>query len=146
MQSMPSPGIASRQMFYRFRLAAGVVWIASSLIPSAAFAQKEKLNESIMSRDGETWEAARKIWEWAEPGYQEHQSSKLLREMLAKAGFKIESGVAEIPTAFTATFGSGQPVIGILGEYDALPGLSQKAEPAREPIVAGGYGHGCGHH
>jgi aminobenzoyl-glutamate utilization protein B len=66
--------------------------------------------------------------------------------MLENAGFTIERGVAEIPTAFTATFGSGKPVIGILGEYDALPGLSQRAVPYREPAVPGGYGHGCGHH
>lgn len=124
------------------------IWLLliSLLAPSTLWAQKEKLSESIMSRDEETWGAARKIWELAEPGYQEHKSSQLLLEMLERAGFKIERGVADIPTAFTATFGSGKPVLGLLGEYDALPGLSQRAVPTREPAVPGGYGHGCGHH
>lgn len=113
---------------------------------SGSAADKERLYQSIMARDEQTWAAAQKIWNWAEPGYQEQQSSQLLADMLENAGFKVEFGVAEIPTAFTATFGSGKPVIGILGEYDALPGLSQRAAPTREPVVAGGYGHGCGHH
>src|SRR5262245_51418786 len=89
---------------------------------------------------------ARQIWGFAEVGYQETKSSALLQEQLRAAGFKVESGVAEIPTAFVATFGSGKPVIGILGEFDALPGLSQEAMPTRKPIVDGGPGHGCGHH
>lgn len=96
--------------------------------------------------DAEAWESAKQIWRWAEPGYQETKSSSLLAEKLEAAGFKVEKGVAGIPTAFTATFGEGQPVIGILGEYDALPGLSQHAEPNQKPIDSGGYGHGCGHH
>jgi aminobenzoyl-glutamate utilization protein B len=115
-------------------------------VASECAAQKSQLAASIEQRDAETWNAAKQIWEWAEPGYQEHQSSKLLAEMLERNGFRVELGVAGIPTAFTATAGSGSPVIGILGEYDALPGLSQKATPAREAVRAGGYGHGCGHH
>ena len=116
------------------------------LAPTMAWAEKTDLYRSIESRNDEMWQSACQIWQWAEPGYQEHKSSQLLQEMLAKAGFKIERGVAAMPTAFTATFGQGKPVIAILGEYDALPGLSQSAAPAREPVVAGGYGHGCGHH
>jgi aminobenzoyl-glutamate utilization protein B len=123
-----------------------IVLLLGLLAPATARAEKTDLYESIQSRDDEMWQAACQIWEWAEPGYQEHKSSKLLQEMLDKAGFKIEAGVAEIPTAFTATFGSGKPVIAILGEYDALPGLSQNSSPVRDPRVAGGYGHGCGHH
>lgn len=88
---------------------------------------------------------ALQIWEWAEMGYQEVQSSALLQKTLADAGFRIEAGVAGIPTAFVAEYGSGSPVIGILGEFDALPGLSQQATP--EKISAGGEaGHACGHH
>jgi aminobenzoyl-glutamate utilization protein B len=120
-----------------------VLW---SFTCSDARAQKDQLAVSIQNREGETWDAARRIWEWAEPGYQEVQSSRLLSELLEKAGFTVQRGVAEIPTAFTATYGSGKPLIGILGEYDALPGLSQQAVPVREPAVPGGYGHGCGHH
>ncbi len=88
---------------------------------------------------------ALQIWDWAEMGYKEEKSSALLQKTLEDAGFTITKGVAGIPTAFVAEFGSGSPVIGILGEYDALPGLSQKAVPEKEP--AGGLaGHACGHH
>ena len=90
-------------------------------------------------------EVALKIWDWAELGYKEVKSSALLQETLAAEGFRIEKGVAEIPTAFVAEYGSGAPIIGILGEFDALPGLSQKAIPQKES--AGGIGgHACGHH
>ena len=100
----------------------------------------------IESRAEPTWQAALQIWEWAEPGYQETKSAALLADMLEQADFKVQRGVAGIPTAFTATAGSGKPVIGILGEYDALPGLSQAAVPEQSPRVAGGYGQACGHH
>jgi aminobenzoyl-glutamate utilization protein B len=113
---------------------------------SQVFAQKDALERSIQDRDETTWNAALQIWTWAEPGYQEHKSSRLLADMLANAGFEVELGVAEIPTAFTATFGSESPVIGILGEYDALPGISQQAVPERRPRSDASYGHGCGHH
>lgn len=89
---------------------------------------------------------AKQIWGFAEVGYQETKSSALLQEQLRTAGFTVEAGVAEIPTAFVATWGSGKPVIGILGEFDALPGLSQDAVPTRKPLIEGGPGHGCGHH
>jgi aminobenzoyl-glutamate utilization protein B len=85
------------------------------------------------------------IWEYAEPGYQEQKSSTLLQHELQTAGFRIQAGVAGEPTAFVATYGQGQPVIGILGEFDALPGLSQAATPDRSPVVANAFGHGCGH-
>jgi len=113
---------------------------------STAFAQKSALNESIQRREVATWQIARKIWEFAEPGYQETQSAKLLADTLEQAGFVVERGVAEIPTAFTATFGEGKPVIAIMGEYDALPGLSQQAVPEQLPREGATYGHGCGHH
>ena len=88
---------------------------------------------------------ARQIWGFAEVGYQESRSSALLQEQLRSAGFTIEAGVAEIPTAFVATWGSGKPVIAIIGEFDALPGLSQDSVPFRKILVDGGPGHGCGH-
>ncbi|HMC10981.1 MAG TPA: amidohydrolase, partial [Pirellulaceae bacterium] len=109
-------------------------------------ADKKDIPAAIESRAEPTWQAALKIWEWAEPGYQEVKSAKLLAEMLEREGFKVEFGVAGIPTAFIATAGTGQPVIGILGEYDPLPGLSQAAVPERSPRTPGGYGQGCGHH
>jgi aminobenzoyl-glutamate utilization protein B len=86
-----------------------------------------------------------KIWEYAEIGLQEFKSSSLLAGELEKAGFKMERGVAGMPTAFIATYGEGKPIIGILAEYDALPGLSQKKVPWKEPLVQGAPGHGCGH-
>ena len=107
---------------------------------------KQDMIRSIDARADATWDVALQIWHWAEPGYQEEKSADLLVEMLREAGFAIERGVAEIPTAFTATFGSGGPVIGILGEFDALPGLSQEAEPHRAPRQDTSWGHACGHH
>ena len=112
----------------------------------SGLAQKALLHESIHSRAEQTWATALQIWDWAEPGYQEKKSSQLLAAELADAGFSVQLGVAEIPTALMASFGDDQPVIGILGEYDALPGLSQKAIPSREPVREGAYGQGCGHH
>jgi len=85
------------------------------------------------------------IWEYAEVGLKEQRSSEVLKQFIQKNGFKIETGVGGIPTAFTASFGEGKPVIGLLGEFDALPGLSQKALPHLEPVETGGPGHGCGH-
>lgn len=121
--------------------------LASVLLsPVHCLADKPAMLATVDARTNLTWDIAKKIWEWAEPGYQEEKSSKLLADTLEAAGFRIERGVAGIPTAFTATYGSGSPVIGILGEYDALPGLSQKAEPQRAAREPGGYGHGCGHH
>jgi len=108
---------------------------------------KADLTATIDRRADQSWTIAKQIWEWAEPGYQETRSAKLLADALERAGFRVERGVAEIPTAFTATIGSGKPVIGILGEYDALPGLSQRAVPEQLSRDDGnGYGHACGHH
>jgi len=87
-----------------------------------------------------------KIWNFAEVGLQEFKTSKLIIDVLEKHGFSISKGVAGMPTAFVATFGSGSPVIGVMGELDALPGLSQKPVPYKEPLIEGSAGHGCGHH
>ncbi|MFO0918511.1 MAG: amidohydrolase [Planctomycetaceae bacterium] len=116
------------------------------LSASRAWAEKPAALESVNRREQETWTIARQIWEWAEPGYQETRSSKLLADRLEAAGFRLERGVAEIPTAFTASFGAGSPVIGILGEFDALPGLSQQEIPERLPREGISNGHACGHH
>jgi len=90
-------------------------------------------------------EISDKIWEYSEIGMKEFKSSKLLADELEQAGFKVERGVAGFPTAFVASYGSGMPVLGIMGEYDALPGLSQKAVPYKESVEDGAPGHGCGH-
>ncbi len=85
------------------------------------------------------------IWAMAETAFEEHTSSKLLAEYAEKQGFKVERNVAGMPTAFVATYGSGSPVISVLGEFDALPGISQKAQPTKEALNEGAAGHGCGH-
>ena len=113
-----------------------------------AQAQKTKpeVIKAIDSKYDQYSSIAHKIWEYAEVGFQETQSSALLQATLSKEGFKVESNVAGMPTAFTATYGSGKPVIGILGEFDALPGVSQEAMPELKPIPNKGAGHACGHH
>jgi aminobenzoyl-glutamate utilization protein B len=85
------------------------------------------------------------IWQHPELGFHENKSSVLLQQELRANGFEVKADLAGMPTAFTATFGSGKPVIAILGEFDALPGLSQKAEPTQDAVEAGAPGHGCGH-
>ncbi len=117
------------------------------LYSSLCFAQIENIAEKSIDKNTEEYaRAAMEIWTYAELGYQEYKSSALLQGILKKAGFKITSGVAGMPTAFMAEYGNGYPVIGILGEYDALPGLSQAALPIEQAIESGAAGHGCGHH
>jgi aminobenzoyl-glutamate utilization protein B len=85
------------------------------------------------------------IWKYAEVGLQETKSSALLIHHLEEAGFQVEQGIAGMPTAFVASYGSGKPIIGILAEYDALPGMSQEVRPERQPVEEGAAGHACGH-
>ena len=99
----------------------------------------------IDSRYEDTADIARTIWEFAEVGYQETQSSTLLQESLSAEGFTIETGVANLPTAFVANYGDGGPVIAILAEFDALPGINQDSVPDRLPIQGKAAGHACGH-
>ncbi len=106
---------------------------------------KQKALKWISENEQRIIEISDEIWEFAELGLQEFKSSALLVEELKKAGFKVEMGVAGMPTAFVATYGAGRPVIGVMGEYDALPGLSQKTLPKKEPLKEGAPGHGCGH-
>jgi aminobenzoyl-glutamate utilization protein B len=106
---------------------------------------KENLLQQMDARAAHYGDVSRQIWEFAEVGYKEYKSADLLKSELRQAGFTVEENVAGIPTAFTATWGQGKPVIAVLGEYDALPGLSQAASPDRKPLVDGGPGHGCGH-
>lgn len=121
--------------------------VALLALPTAAHAQKDAAIKAASDHADANWPTALKIWEWAEPGYQEKQSAAALAAVAEKAGFTVKKGVAGIPTAFTAEFGNGKPVIGILGEFDALPELTQEAVPFRKPREGGnGYGHACGHH
>lgn len=116
-----------------------------ALAPFGANAQHEAIMSRIDDRYDLTADIARKLWEWAEVGYQEERSAGLLMDTLAAHDFKITKGVADIPTAFTAEFGEGGPLIAILAEYDALPGINQDAAPTRKPIAGKSAAHACGH-
>jgi aminobenzoyl-glutamate utilization protein B len=107
---------------------------------------KDQTLSGIQSKHDTYKQIALQIWNYAELGYKEVQSSTLLQKMLRENGFSVEAGVAGIPTAFVASYGSGSPVIGILAEYDALPGLAQEALPEKKTIEGQKGGHGCGHH
>ncbi len=101
---------------------------------------------SILDRDrSELVNLSDRIWEFAEVGLQEHRSARAQEDFLRERGFEIESGVADMPTAFVAARGSGKPVIAFLGEFDALPGTSQKKQPAPDPLKKDAPGHACGH-
>ena len=112
---------------------------------SPLFAQEDVLKK-LDSKADFYGDIALQIWNNPELGYLETNSSALLQKTLTDAGFKVTAGVADIPTAFVAEYGSGKPVIGIMAEFDALPGVSQQAVPVRSPVVEGGAGHACGHH
>lgn len=119
----------------------------AGLSPRLAGAADER-DELLRKMDAQAQrygDLSRKIWEFAEVGYKEKQSSDLLKAELRAAGFQIQENAADIPTAFVASYGSGKPVIGILGEYDALPGLSQEDKPEKQARTTGAPGHGCGH-
>jgi len=99
----------------------------------------------IDENDKRIIEISDKAWEYAEVGLLEYKTSKLLADEIERHGFRVERDIAGMPTAFVATWGSGKPVIGVMGELDALAGVSQKAVPYKDPVVEGGPGHGCGH-
>ncbi|MEM3393678.1 MAG: amidohydrolase, partial [Candidatus Methanomethylicia archaeon] len=96
--------------------------------------EKEYAIEYIEKNKDRFIEISDKIWEYAELGLIEYKSSKLLAEELEKHGFKVRMGISDMPTAFIAEWGLGKPVIGVMGEYDALSGLSQKKVPWKEPL------------
>ena len=100
---------------------------------------------SIEKRRAELIKLSDQIWTYAETALREHKSAKLLADYAEQQGLKVERGIAGMPTAFIASYGQGSPVIGILGEFDALPGISQKASTVKEPLEEGAPGHGCGH-
>ncbi|WP_339813596.1 amidohydrolase [uncultured Imperialibacter sp.] len=106
---------------------------------------KKTVLESVDRHTSELVDLSDKIWEAAEIALKENVSAKALADYAEAQGFTVERGVAEMPTAFIASYGSGKPIIGIMGEYDALPGLSQKAVPEKSPLIDGAGGHGCGH-
>ena len=114
--------------------------------PGPAPAGEQAAVQAIESRRSELAGIARQIWEHPELGYREEESSALLQSLLGGAGFEVEAGVAALPTAFVASYGAGAPVVALLAEFDALPGMSQTDAPEREPRIPDGAGHACGHH
>ena len=125
---------------------------ASSLVPpygppqpSPLSADDQALLRYVETHAQRTEDIARQLWTWAEVGYQETKSSGLLKTTLADAGFTVQSGVAGMPTSFVASYGDGKPVIAVLAEFDALPGINQDTQPTRSPIDGKRAGHGCGH-
>jgi aminobenzoyl-glutamate utilization protein B len=133
-------------------IASGVMSIVAATVGANSLIAAAPLRPShgtavadVDARQAELNQINKAIWEFAEVGLEERRSSALLVDKLKTAGFKVRVGVADMPTAFVAEFGSGKPVVGILAEYDALPGLSQKVSPVRDPVNADAPGHGCGH-
>ncbi|MCG9792926.1 amidohydrolase [Flavobacterium algicola] len=126
-------------------LTIGFGCIAQSKNNKATDALKKETAASMQSNYGEYKKIALTIWDYAELGFKEEKSAALLQNTLKDNGFTVEAGVAGIPTAFVATYGSGSPVIGILAEYDALPGLSQDNSPTKTASANHTSGHACGH-
>lgn len=124
--------------------------LAALLVSSTAVGQKLNREKKAIIASVEAHQEALiaisdSIWALAETAFEEHESARILADYAEAQGLTVERGVAGIPTAFVATYGSGSPVISVLGEFDALPGISQKASPVKEPLNAGAAGHGCGH-
>ena len=124
---------------------AGSAWTKEATPAVVASAVKTAAVASIDRHRGDLVSLSDQVWAFAETALREHRSAKLLADYAEKQGFRVERGIAGMPTAFVASYGSGRPVIAIMGEYDALPGLSQKAQSSKAPLVAGAPGHGCGH-
>ncbi len=134
--------------FKKYWIKAGLITLAAGLVgvsPIGAEDKPDGISTDINGRYSEVERLASSMWNWAEVGYQEERSSKLLQTTLSDAGFKIDAAVADIPTAFVASWGNGGPVIGILAEFDALPGINQAAVPIRQLVAGKGAGHACGH-
>ncbi len=129
-----------------------IVLVAIALLGCTQLSSAQRLNKhkkeviaSVEKHESALIAISDSIWALAETAFEEHQSSRILADYAEQQGFSVERGVAGMPTAFVATYGSGSPVISVLGEFDALPGISQKASPTKEALQEGAAGHGCGH-
>ena len=129
-----------------------IVLVAIALLSCTQLSSAQRLNKhkkeviaSVEKHESALIAISDSIWALAETAFEEHQSSRILSDYAEQQGFSVERGVAGMPTAFVATYGSGSPVISVLGEFDALPGISQKASPTKEALQEGAAGHGCGH-
>src|SRR5579862_4237569 len=115
------------------------------LLGAGALSAADDVLSRVAAHADHFGQVSRQIWETAELGFHESKSSALLQQGLRANGFEINASVAGMPTGFVASFGSGKPVIALMGEFDALPGLSQKDSPAQSAVQNGAPGHGCGH-
>ncbi len=126
-----------------------ILLVALSVYPLSIFGgdikKKEEVVASVERHKAELTGLSDQIWAFAETALRETRSSKVLADYAEKQGFEVKRNVSGMPTAFVASYGEGRPLIGILGEFDALPGISQKASTTKEPLEAGAPGHGCGH-
>ena len=126
------------------------IFIVSAIVSLSAQSKKsnpkkDAVIKSIQNHESALIKLSDEVWSYAETALRETKSSKALADYAEAQGFTVKRGVAGMPTAFTAEYGSGKPIIGIMGEFDALPGISQKAQPTKEVLVPGAGGHGCGH-
>ncbi len=135
--------IPHRSMSATLCFTACLAWSAAA--QAAVSTSKEAAVESVETHGSELIGLSDRIWAYAETALKEHKSAAELADYAEQQGFKVERGIAGMPTAFVASYGSGRPIIGVMGEYDALPGISQKAVPEKTPLEAGAGGHGCGH-
>ncbi len=119
--------------------------VAAAAPPTFKEPDRAKLLAAMDAKAAHYGDLSRKIWEYSEVGYKETRSAAAHVAELKAAGFEVQEGVASIPTAFIASWGSGKPIVGIMAEYDALPGLSQQDTPEKKARVEGDPGHGCGH-
>ncbi len=129
-----------------------LILLVISLFYTTLFSQKPAISEnkqsiinSVENHQSKLIEMSDEIWALAEIAFEEYKSAAILADYAEEQGFTVERGVADMKTAFIASYGSGKPIVGILGEFDALPGISQKAQPTKEPLQNGAGGHGCGH-
>ena len=137
--------------FNSFNMKKYIFLVIILFVSITSFAQKgmsknkKALLTSVEKHKNELIKISDEIWGLAETAFEETKSAEILASYAEKQGFNVERGVAGMPTAFVATYGSGSPVISVLGEFDALPGISQKATPTKSPLKEGAAGHGCGH-
>jgi aminobenzoyl-glutamate utilization protein B len=139
--------LASRSLAAHIALAVALALLTAPQATRAETPSTVKLAavRAIDAHARDLVELSDRIWAFAEIALREHRSAALLADYAEQKGFDVERGVAGMPTAFVATFGQGRPVIGVMGEYDALPGVSQQATVEKVPLEAGAAGHACGH-
>lgn len=125
---------------------AAVLLAALTALPGSAQSARDAILQHVEHYASDYGAMAQEIWNLAEVGYQEHESTEILQARLREHGFQVEAGVAGIPTAFVAEWGTGGPILGIMAEFDALPGITQDRTPERNPIEDKPAGHACGHH